>query len=136
MKKNILLFLTLTLFVFNCRKQKDPELNDPDWRKEFLEISYNICEKLESCLTPDDLSEIKKDLQNYAKSEIKPEKCNEKTKKSRIYLLKGENPQKIKEVARNCSLEIQKFSCEEIRSGAIKSSIPCEEMRKIQQGIE
>ena len=136
MKKNILLFLTLTLFFFDCKKQKQPEFNDPDWRRESLEISYNICEKLESCLTQDDLSKIKKGLQNYAKSEVKPEKCNEKTKKSRAYILTGENPQKIKEVSRNCYLEIQKFSCEEIRAGAIKSSIPCEEMRKIQQGIE
>jgi len=136
MKKNILLFLILTLFVLDCKKHKELELNDPDWRKESLEISYNICEKLESCLTQEDLSEIKKDLQNYAKSEVKPEKCNEKTKKSRVYLLKGENPQKIKEIARNCYLEIQKFSCEEIRAGSIKRSIPCEEMKKIQQGIE
>ena len=113
---------------------KESEINDPEWRKESLEISYNICLKLESCVQ-DDFSKIKKGLQNYAKSEIKPEKCNEKNKKSRVYLLKGTDPAKIKEVTRECFSELQKLTCEEIRSGSINKIIPCEAMKKVQQGI-
>lgn len=134
MKKNIFIILVLILSAAFCKKNKETELNDPEWRKEALELSYHICEKLETCFQQEDLSKLKKDLLNYAKSEIKPEKCTEKTKKSRMYLLKGNDPLKIKEISRECSLQIQKFSCDEIRSGALRGSVPCEEMRKIQQG--
>ena len=80
-------------------------------------------------------TKLKKGLQNYSKAEIKPEKCNEKHKKSRVFLLKGSDPLKIKETARACFTEFEKLSCEEIRSGGINKIIPCENMKKIQQGI-
>ena len=133
MKKISLLFIISLFVLSNCKKVKEPEFNDPDWRKESLEISYNICQKLESCIQ-DDFTKIKKSLQNYAKSEVKPEKCSEKNKKSRVYLLKGNDPSLIKQVVRECYSQIQKFSCEEIKSGSIKSDSTCEKMRKFQQG--
>ena len=133
MKKISLLFIISLFVLSNCKKGKEPEFNDPDWRKESLEISYNICQKLESCIQ-DDFTKIKKSLQNYAKSEVKPEKCSEKNKKSRVYLLKGNDPSLIKQVVRECYSQIQKFSCEEIKSGSIKSDSTCEKMRKFQQG--
>jgi hypothetical protein len=133
MKKISLLFIISLFVLSNCKKVKEPEFNDPDWRKESLEISYNICQKLESCIQ-DDFTKIKKSLQNYAKSEVKPEKCSEKNKKSRVYLLKGNDPSLIKQVVRECYSQIQKFSCEEIKSGSIKSDSTCEKMRNFQQG--
>ncbi|MBP7281269.1 MAG: hypothetical protein KBA66_06830 [Leptospiraceae bacterium] len=132
MKQNI--FLITVLFLSFCQKPKETELNDPEWRKESLEISYKICSKLGSCVV-DDFTKLKKGLQNYSKAEIKPEKCNEKHKKSRVFLLKGSDPLKIKETARACFTEFEKLSCEEIRSGGINKIIPCENMKKIQQGI-
>jgi hypothetical protein len=133
MKKLSIVVIGLFLLTIFCKQPKEQELNDPDWRKESLDISYNICLKLESCVK-DEFSKIKKDLQNYAKSEMKPEKCNEKTKKSRVYLLKGFDPVKIKQVVRSCYSHIQNISCEEIKSGSIKTNVSCEEMRRIQQG--
>ena len=77
MKQNI--FLITVLFLSFCQKPKETELNDPEWRKESLEISYKICSKLGSCVV-DDFTKLKKGLQNYSKAEIKPEKYNSKTK--------------------------------------------------------
>lgn len=128
----ILIFISIFAFI-GCKKVKESEFNDPEWRKESLEISYNICLKLESCVQ-EDFTKIKKGLQNYAKSEIKPEKCSEKNKRSRVYLLKGNDPALIKQAVKDCYSQIQNFSCEEIRSGSIKGSDACEKMRAIQQG--
>lgn len=134
MKKNPYIIIVLIALSLNCKKSKEKELNDPEWRKESLEISYNICLKLESCVQ-DDFSKIKKSLQNFAKSEIKPEKCSEKNKTSRVYLLKGSDPEHIKNVARDCYSQIKNFTCDEIRNGSINKSNACEELRKIQQSI-
>lgn len=130
---NKISLLILLIIFFYCKPPKEKELNDPEWRKESAEIAYNICTKLESCVQ-DEVSKIKEKLRAYTSSEIKAEKCSERNKKSRVYLLKGSDPLKIKQITRACYANIQKFSCEEIRSGSIKKDVSCEEMRRIQQG--
>lgn len=134
MKIQIFYLIVLVFFsaITECKKIKEKEFNDPEWRKESSEIAQGICEKLESCKS-DELSKIKKSLQNYAALELKPEKCVDKNKKSRIYLLKGNDPNNIKQVARDCYSQIQKYSCDEIKSGSIKLNNSCEKMRMLQQ---
>ncbi len=131
--KKIFITLLISFFAISqCKKVKEPEFNDPEWRKESMEIANGICLKLESC-AEQEFSKIKISLQNYAKSEMKPEKCAEKNKKSRVYLLKGNDPVLIKQVTRDCYSQIQKLSCEEIKSGGISKDESCKKMGKIQQ---
>ena len=130
---NLLLVLLGSFFIFSqCKKMKEKEFNDPEWRKESMEIAQGICSKLESC-TRDEFLKLKKSLQNYAAAELMPDKCAEKNKKSKVYLLKGNDPNFIKQVTRECYSQIRKFSCEEIKSGSIKLDNSCEQMRVIQQ---
>lgn len=129
----VLLVLLSSCFIFSqCKKIKEKEFNDPEWRKESLEIAQGICSKLDSCAQGEFLK-IKKSLQTYAAAELMPDKCAEKNKKSKVYLLKGNDPNFIKQVTRNCYSQIRKFSCEEIKSGSIKLDSSCEQMRLIQQ---
>ncbi|HMV40982.1 MAG TPA: hypothetical protein PK079_24765 [Leptospiraceae bacterium] len=132
--KNFFLLLAIALILSNtnCKNKKEAELNDPEWRKESMEIAQEICKKLSSCISKE-YSILKKGLQTYAMSEIAPEKCADKNKKSRVYLLKGNDPQFIKETTRDCYYQIQKFSCEEIVSGSIRKSKSCQMMKSIQQ---
>lgn len=133
MKRIYILTLVALLGFPNCKEKKEKEFNDPDWRKESMDIAQDICNKLASCVK-NDFSTLKKGIQTYAQGELKPERCAEKNKKSKVYLLKGNDPNLIKEIARDCYSQIKKFTCEEITNGSINKSEACRKMKDIQQG--
>lgn len=125
--------LVLIILVTSCKK-KESGFSDEEWHDEFAKISYNICAKLSDCSSG--LKEtIKPGLKKYFENEIKPEKCSERSKKSRIYNLKSKDPLKMKEVSRNCAGIISRASCDEIKQGIQKTSEDCKLMESFQKGL-
>ncbi len=129
MKITYLLFL-LILFS-GCKKNKLKEINDPEWREKYSQISLNTCKKLEFCFK-DSLKHIDLKLQSLAKNEIKPELCMERSKKSKIYLLKVKNVEEAKLAASECYVFFEKLSCEELRENKLNESSACKITRLLQ----
>ncbi|MBE7413126.1 MAG: hypothetical protein L6Q54_12155 [Leptospiraceae bacterium] len=133
-QKITIIFLFLLALV-SCKTKKESEFKDDKWREESQKIASDICEKLKNC-AGDVLSRIKPSLQKYAESELRSDKCTEKNKKSRVYLLKGYDPKLIQENVRDCYMKIMKLSCDEIREDKISNIESCMIMEKIQKGIQ
>lgn len=119
------------MFSLVCKKSKQKEIFDPEWREKYLEISFNTCKKLETCFK-DSETKINPKLKNFVKSEFKPENCSEKSKKSKLYLLKVKNPEEAKLAATECFLELEKMSCEDIRKNKLDEVSACKITRLLQ----
>lgn len=126
-----IIFLSLLLLFSFCKKNKQKEIFDPEWREKYLEISFNTCKKLESCFK-DSESKLNPKLKNLVKSEYKPENCSEKSKKSKIYLLKVKNPDEAKLAATECFVALEKMSCDDLKKNKLDEVSACKITRLLQ----
>ena len=94
----------------------------------------SLCQKIEDCskLT---IVELEKGLQKRVEEEVKS-RCLEKSKTSRVYLLKGNTVELIKKNYMECHKEMLKLSCENLRSGHLSGIPACENVKKIQKGTQ
>ncbi len=125
--------IVIILFLFGCKGKKESEFKDDKWREESQKIASDLCEKLKSC-SSQVLDKIKPSLRKYAESELRSDKCTEKNKKSRVYLLKGYDPKFIQDNVRDCYSKSMGLTCEEIQGDKMMAIESCTIMRKIQKG--
>lgn len=129
-----ILLISIALFILSsCKGKKESELKDDQWREESQKIASDLCEKFQSCANSI-MEKVKPSLRKYAESEIRSDKCTEKNKRSRVYLLKGYDPKFIQEKVRDCYAKSMALSCEKIQQDAIMQIESCVIMKKIQQG--
>ncbi|MCE9501762.1 MAG: hypothetical protein K8R21_14870 [Leptospira sp.] len=121
------------MLAISCSEKKEKELKDDSWREESQKIASVICDKFQAC-SEDIFKKIKPSLKKYAESEIRSDRCTEKNKKSRVFLLKGFDPEFIKKTVRSCFESFQKLSCSELKADALSKIESCQVMEKIQKG--
>ncbi|MCB1192594.1 MAG: hypothetical protein H7A23_04915 [Leptospiraceae bacterium] len=130
--RTIFLFIILLCGVLHC-SPKEKGISDPKWRDESQKIASDICRKLQDC-SKELVQKLKPSLKSYTLSNLRPENCAEKNKKSRIYLLKGYDPELIKSNVRKCHTTLAGITCQDIANGALQKTKTCVIMKKMQLG--
>jgi hypothetical protein len=110
-----------------------PEVQDEVWRFESQKIASEICTKLFSC-SKKLIANLPSKYQSFTTMELSSLRCIEKNKKSNIYFLRGNDPERIKTAYRNCNKSLIELNCEEITSGAISKIDDCKYSEQIQKG--
>ena len=128
-------FFVLSVMILSnsCSQKKEKEVKDDAWRGESQKIAAEICSKFQGC-SEEIFKNIKPSLKKYAESELRSDRCTEKNKKSRVFLLKGYGPELIKRTVRSCFESFQKLSCAELQSNGLSKIETCQMMEKIQKG--
>lgn len=132
--RNLPILILLFSMGMHCTKKK-AGIQDPIWQEESLKIASDICARISECMksshSTENLELSKSDL---AKSKLQEAACQEKHRKTNVFLLIGTNPDTIKEAARNCHSNIMAFNCEDLRNKKFLTSPACQTMAKIQKG--
>lgn len=127
------ILLAIVFFSSHCKPKNSLKVQDSGWQEESLKLTSEICMKLETCY--EDLKpKIPKKIESRLKDTLNNQNCMEKSKKSNVYFLIGQEKEFIKKSFRECSAHVYELSCEEIMSGKILSSESCKFTLKIQSG--
>jgi hypothetical protein len=128
------LIITVGISLF-CSKT-DPSVNDPNWREESLKLASGICNKMVECIQESKTWKNGNAIhRKFIESRLQEANCKEYHRKTNVYLLKGNSPEIIQKVTRDCHKEIISMTCNQIIQNELATNKSCMLMEQIQGGI-
>lgn len=106
---------------------------DSEWQEESLQLAGELCLKIKDCaLQKNSISHLTGAQIKLLEKRFNESNCKEYHKKTKVFNLESDNPEKLKTYARTCYKSLLTLNCDQLLEKKFQEIPECENLKNIQ----